>query len=97
MAQQYLITAYDFTDSEALNRRLAARPAHLESIKKYKDSGHFIIGGAILDADGRMIGSSLIMAFDTEAELQNWLVQDPYKMQGVWDAIEIKPFRVAAV
>lgn len=97
MAQQYLITASDFKDSDALNRRMAARPAHLESIKKYKDSGHFIVGGAILDAEGKMIGSSLIMAFETEDDLHHWLTQDPYMVQRVWDKVDIKPFRVAVV
>jgi len=97
MAQQYLITAYDFTDSEALERRMAARPFHLDAIRKFKNTGNFIIGGAILNPEGKMIGSSLIMQFESEAELQQWLEKDPYYTRKVWDKINIKPFRVAEI
>ena len=31
---QVIITAYDGTDSEALARRMAVRPRHLENMKK---------------------------------------------------------------
>ena len=97
MLQQYFITAYDFTDAEALNRRMAARPAHLEGARKLKQSGNFIIGGAILSPEGKMIGSSLFMQFQNEEELQQWLDEEPYVNGQVWDKIEIKPFRVADV
>ncbi|GEO05898.1 hypothetical protein AAE02nite_35620 [Adhaeribacter aerolatus] len=97
MLKQYFITAYDFTDPEALNRRMAARPAHLEGARKLKQSGNFIIGGAILSPEGKMIGSSLLMQFATEAELQQWLDAEPYITGKVWDKVEIKPFRVADI
>ena len=97
MLQQYFITAYDFTDSEALNRRMAARPAHLEGARKLKQSNNFIIGGAILSPEGKMIGSSLFMQFQNEEELQQWEKEEPYVTEKVWDKIEIKPFRVAEV
>ena len=97
MLKQYFITVYDFTDPEALDRRMAARPAHLEGARKLKQSGNFLIGGAILSPEGKMIGSSLFMQFATEAELQQWLNEEPYVTGKVWDKIEIKPFRVAEV
>ena len=97
MIKQYFITAYDFTDSQALDRRMAARPAHLAGVKKLKENGNFLIGGAILSPEGKMIGSSLFMQFQTEAELQQWLKEEPYVNEKVWDKIDIKPFRVAEV
>ena len=97
MSKQYFITAYDFTDPEALNRRMAVRASHLEGVKKLKESGNFLIGGAILSPEGKMIGSSLFVQFENEDELQLWLQEDPYVTQKVWDKIEIKPFRVAEV
>ena len=97
MLKQYFITAYDFTDPEALERRMAARPAQLEGARKLKASGNFILGGAILSAEGKMIGSSLFMQFQNEEEVQQWLNKEPYVNQKVWDKIEIKPFRVAEV
>ncbi|WP_026463727.1 YciI family protein [Adhaeribacter aquaticus] len=97
MAQQYIITAYDFTDAQALDRRMAARPFHLEVVKKLKQSGNFLIGGAILNSEGKMVGSSVIVQFDQEKELQQWLREDPYATQQVWEKIEVKPFKVAEV
>lgn len=97
MLKQYFITAYDFTDAEALDRRMAARPAHLEGVRKLKETGNFLIGGAILNPEGKMIGSSLFMQFRNEEELQQWLTEEPYVNGKVWDKIEIKPFRVAEV
>ncbi|PSR55487.1 hypothetical protein AHMF7605_19235 [Adhaeribacter arboris] len=95
--QQYLITAYDFTDAEALNRRMAVRPTHLEGVRKLKQTGNFLIGGAILNSASQMMGSSLIVAFATPEELEAYLKSEPYITGKVWDKVEIKPFRVADV
>ena len=94
---QYLISALDFTDQNALERRLNARPFHLETVKKLKDTNNFIIGGAILNNAGQMIGSTLIVQFETDRELSAWLADEPYLMQKVWEKVDVKPFRVAAV
>ncbi|GAB3935083.1 YciI family protein [Mucilaginibacter myungsuensis] len=94
---QYLITAYDHTDPDALQRRLDVRPHHLEGAKKLKESGNFILGGAMLDDEGRMVGSTMILQFETEEELEAWKQGDPYVTQGVWERIDVKPFKVAAV
>ena len=91
--QQYVLIAYDGTDADALNRRMAARPAHLENTRKLKADGHFIEGGAMLDENGRMTGSVVIVAFPSRAELDTWLHNDPYVTGNVWQKIEIKPFR----
>lgn len=88
---QFLIVAYDAKDPDAKARRLAARPAHLEGMQAYMDSGAFINGGAILDEAGEMIGSTLYMQFDSRPELDKWLNSDPYYTQGVWVDIDIKP------
>jgi len=91
--QQYVITAYDGTDPDAQARRMAARPAHLESIRPLRDAGHFIEGGAILNEEGQMIGSVLMMAFPTRDELDQWLASDPYTTGKVWQQVDVRPFR----
>ena len=93
--KQYLVTAYDYTDKGALERRMKVRPAHLEGIKPLRGTGNFVIGGAILNDDGQMIGSVMIMQFETEEELKNWTETDPYITQNIWERYEIKPFKVA--
>lgn len=95
--RQYLISAQDFTDERALERRMAARPAHLENVKKLKSKNHYLIGGAMLNEQGKMIGSTMIVQFETPESLQEWLQDDPYVTGKVWDRIEIKPFKVAEI
>ena len=53
-------------------------------------------GGAILDDTGAMIGSATIVEFPDRAALDAWLARDPYVTGGVWQKIEVRPFRVAA-
>ncbi len=94
---QYLILAQDDTDSEAQDRRLKARPLHLETAKKLRENGNLILGGATLNKTENMNGSVMVVEFANETELQTWLKNDPYVTQGVWKSIKIKPFKVANI
>jgi uncharacterized protein YciI len=94
---QYLITGYDYTDSGALERRMNVRPHHLDDLKALKESGNYILGGAILNDDKKMIGSVMVLQFETEEELETWKQNEPYITQKIWESVDIKPFRVAAV
>lgn len=93
----YVIHAYDPTDAGALDRRMAVRPAHLDYVRQLKANGRFVLGGALLDPDGRMIGSMLLLNMGTEDELAEYLRTDPYIVEGIWDKIDVKPFRQAVV
>jgi uncharacterized protein len=44
---QFLLVAFDGTDSKALDRRLKVREEHLNKISLLKQRGEFICGGAI--------------------------------------------------
>ena len=66
---QFVVTAYDGTDADGAIRRAAARQAHLEGARRMRDEGTMLTGGAILDDDGRMIGSVAIVEFPSRAEL----------------------------
>jgi len=95
--KQYLIIANDGKDDEALDRRKEVRPLHLAGAKRLKEKNNFVIGGAMLDDDGNMRGSIMIVQFETQDDFQNWYNNEPYITQGVWKTIEVKPFRVADV
>ena len=92
---QWLIVARDGTDEEAPARRVAARAAHLENAAQLQAKGHLLVGGALLDEEGRMIGSACVAQFETRAELEAWLRSDPYITGNVWQDIQIMPYRVA--
>jgi uncharacterized protein YciI len=94
---QYLLIAYDGTDPEAESRRMNARPVHLERIEDLKKSGEFLLGGAILNDDGKMIGSAILYDFPDRSSMDERLKNEPYITEGVWKKIKIAPFRLAKI
>lgn len=92
---QFLVTARDGTDAEAPARRLAVREQHLVGARRQAEEGVVVIGGAILDDEGRMVGSAVVYEVPDRAALDALLAADPYVTGGVWREIEIKPFRLA--
>ena len=94
---QYIVTAYDHTDEGAFERRKGVRPHHLDGAKSLKESGNYVIGGALLNDNGDMIGSVMILQFENEEELSAWQQSEPYITQKVWETVDVKPFRVANV
>ena len=95
--QQYVVHAWDGTDDQALERRMKARPAHFDNSRRIKASGNFVLGGAMLNDEGKMIGSTMVLQFESKEELQQWMDTEPYITENVWQKIDIRPFRVADV
>ena len=95
--KQYLITGYDYKDDGALERRLGVRPHHLDGTVTLRETGSYILGGAILDDIGKMIGSVMVLQFETEEQLEAWKKQEPYITQQIWETVDIKPFKVAGL
>jgi len=94
---QFLILADDYKDPDALSRRLSVREEHLNRVRKEKQEGRFIIGGAKLNEQGNMHGSMLVVQLENEEAVRQWINDDPYVKGRVWDKIEILPFKVADV
>ena len=92
---QFVVIARDGTDPEAVARRLAVRPNHLDGDQAARGRRQHLAGGAMLDDDGNMRGSVLLVDFPSRAELDAWIDHDPYVTDGVWQQIEVVPFRVA--
>ena len=95
--KQYLVTGYDYTDAEALQRRMNVRPHHLDGAKALKQNGNYILGGALLNDQGNMIGSVMVLQFETEEGLEAWEKSEPYIIQKIWESVDVKPFKVADV
>jgi uncharacterized protein len=94
---QFLLIAYDGTDPEALNRRMKVRGEHLEKTEVLKSKGEFLAGGAILDDSGKMIGSMIVYEYPDRQTLDEKLKEEPYYTEGVWQKVEIQPFRLALI
>jgi uncharacterized protein YciI len=95
--KQYLVIAHDGDDAEALPRRMAERPHHLAGAGKLKANGNLVVGGATLNEQGLMNGSVMIVQFETDEDFETWYRNEPYITGGVWQSVEVKPFRVADV
>lgn len=83
----YILTAYDVENG--LDKRLAAREAHFEYMHKLSEEGKVILGGAMLDESGKMIGSTLFLSMSKE-ELEAYKKDEPYLKQGVWGDVKIQ-------
>ena len=94
---QFILIAYDGTDPQALERRLKVREEHLKRVEQLKKAGEFLFGGAILDESGKMAGSTIVYEFPDRLSLDESLKNEPYIKGGVWEIIEIKPFRMAKI
>jgi uncharacterized protein YciI len=92
---QYMVIGKDGYDAEAPERRANARPMHLEGAKALKASGNLITACALLNDEGSMTGSVMIMEFENDAALQTYLEAEPYIKQLVWQDVEVKPIKVA--
>src|SRR5882672_7270079 len=89
----FLILGRDGADSEAQGRRQTHRPAHLARGSLLKERGDLVYGGAMLDEDGNMIGSVMVVKFPSREKIEDWLKDEPFIKGGVWKNVEVRPFR----
>jgi len=87
---KFLIKAYD--GEGMLEKRMAVRPRHLEGMKKLLD--HIVCAGGLLDDEGKMKGSALVMEFPDRDALDAYLASEPYVVEHVWDHIEVEVMNV---
>ncbi len=87
---QFLIRAYD--GAGKLDKRMEVRPRHLEGMKKL--SNHIISAGGLLDEEGKMKGSALIMDFESRETLDEYIANEPYVVEKVWEKIEVEAINV---
>ena len=90
---QFLIKAYD--GPNMLEKRMAVRPRHLEGMKAL--GRQIIVAGGLLDESGKMKGSALVMDFPDRAVLDEYLNNEPYVVEGVWQKIEVEIMNVVLV
>ncbi len=90
---QFIIKAYDGKDM--LDRRMAVRERHLENMASVK--GTVVCAGGLLDDEGKMKGSVLIVAFESRDLLEEYLRTEPYIVEHVWEKVEVEPMNVVII
>ena len=93
----YSIFAYDVENSLPL--RASVRPAHIERLQALHASGKLILAGPnpAIDNDNPgeagFSGSLIVAEFDSLEAAKAWAEADPYVAAGVYDHVDIKPFK----
>ena len=90
---QFLVKAYD--GEGMLEKRMEVRPRHLEGMKAL--GKQIIAAGGLLDEEGKMKGSALVMEFPDRGALDEYLNSEPYVTEGVWQKIEVERLNVVLV
>ena len=93
----YAIICRDHKDS--LERRLSARPAHLERLEALQREGRVLAAGPhpAVDAEdpgaAGFTGSLLILEFPSLQDAEAWAEDDPYVRADVYESVTVKPFK----
>lgn len=84
---------------DTLDKRLAARPAHLERLQALKNEGRLILAGPHPAIDSEdpgeagFTGSLVVAEFDSIEDARQWADTDPYVSTGVYENVVVKPFK----
>ena len=87
---QFVITAY--YGAGMLDKRMEVRPLHLEGMERLKS--HLIAAGGLLDVEGKLKGSVLIMEFQSREEVEAYLASEIYVTERVWEKITVERMNV---
>ena len=93
----YAIISEDTENS--LEKRMTARPAHLERLTKLQNLGRLILAGPhpAIDSENPgaagFTGSLIVAEFDSLEDAQQWAGNDPYIEAGVYAKVTVKPFK----
>lgn len=93
MLMQFMIKALD--GSGMLEKRMEVRPRHLEGMKALGKK--IVCAGGLLDEEGRMKGSLLVVDFPDREALDEYLRNEPYVTEGVWEKIETEIMNVVLI
>lgn len=87
---QFVVTAHDGIGM--LDKRLEVRSRHLEGVLQL--GKHVVCAGGLLDDEGKMKGSVLVLDFEDRSELDAYLASEPYMVEHVWETVEVEIMNV---
>lgn len=83
----------------SLEKRLAARPAHLARLEALQAEGRLVLAGpcpaidAVDPGPAGFSGSVIVAEFASLDAAQRWADADPYAAAGVYAKVAVKPFK----
>lgn len=92
----YAIISEDVKDS--LEKRKAARPAHMQRMQQLIADGRVVLAGPMPAIDSPdpgpsgFSGSLIVAEFESLEAARDWIEADPYVTQGIFARVSVKPF-----
>lgn len=86
-------------NDNSLDKRMQARPKHLERLNALKDQGRMVLAGPFPAIDSPdpgtagFTGSMIVAEFESLAAAQAWADADPYIEAGVYKRVSVRPFK----
>jgi uncharacterized protein YciI len=93
----FIITGHDGSDDQALERRMNVREEHMHGVAEMMKQKKLLYAAAMLDDAGTMIGSTMIVDFESREALDHYLESEPYVTGKVWEKIDVKPCKIPPV
>lgn len=93
----YAIYCRDNANSLALRHKL--RPVHLARLEQLRRAGRLLLAGPFCAIDNEepgdygFRGSLIVAEFEDLAAAEDWAAEDPYKTKGVYQHVEVLPFK----
>jgi len=93
----YAIFGQDTPNS--LDKRKAARPAHIARLQDLQDQGRLLLAGPFPAVDASdpgeagFTGSLIVAEFASLPAAQEWANADPYIAAGVYAEVNVRPFK----
>mgnify|MGYP005831171379 CR=1 FL=1 len=92
----FLVKALDYPAPLGPQRRQTFRPKHLRFGEELYRQGRWRFAAGILNEASQPIGSLIICEFESRQQLEEeWLSQETYLLNKVWEKIEIYPIKPA--
>lgn len=74
----------------ALATRMENRPAHVAYLQ---ETGVVFMAGPLLDDEGEMCGSLIILDVADMTEAEAWAASDPYAKAGLFESVTLDPWK----
>jgi uncharacterized protein YciI len=90
MSDRLYVLFYDYVEN-VVERRAPYREEHLALVRRWKEDGRFVMGGALGDPPH---GALIVLKVDGTAAVEEFVAADPYIAAGIVTGRRIEPWAV---
>ena len=83
-----LFAIYALDKEDSIQLRMDTREKHLA----YLTNSPLVFAGPLLDDEGSMCGSLIVLEMENISQVQNFADEDPYAIAGLFKNVEIRRF-----